>query len=72
MWLLWTDDRKIPTAQKVAAGLEAYNRRFQARPAQVLVNEADLVEVPGVRVESRYHIGLNCFWIGPLVEAGRG
>lgn len=71
-WIIWFDDRKISTADKIAAGSATYQERFGVAPEQVLVNEADMATVPGIRVEPRSHISRSNYWLGPLVEAGRG
>jgi len=73
MWLLWHDDTKgRASADKIAGGVQAYRDRFGVGPEQVLVNEADIAVVPGIRVESAAHVRANNFWVGPLVEEGRG
>lgn len=72
MFLIWFDDSKKTAIEKIAAGSAAYRERFGVAPEQVLVNEADLCAVPNIRVESRAHISRSNFWLGPLVEAGRG
>lgn len=71
MFLIWYDDSKKPTTDKIAAGIQAYRDRFSTAPACALVNEADLAVVSGIRVESRSHIPRNNFWLGQIVEEGR-
>jgi hypothetical protein len=69
MYLLWhDDDTKRPTAQKIVQAIQAYAERFGREPSVVLVNEADLVEVPGVEVRAENYVRKNNFWVG-LVNA---
>ena len=65
MFLLWFDDtpRRAP-AEKIAAAIDAYQRRFGRAPNVVLTNDADRVEVMGMTVRSEGYIRRNNFWIG--------
>jgi hypothetical protein len=71
MFLLIFDDSAALAAEKITNAIGLYHARFGAAPTQVLVNEADLAAVEGVRVESRFHILRNNFWLGQIVEEGR-
>lgn len=70
MYILWFDDSKKSTTDKVVGACSAYHERYGVRPDVVLVNEVDLCVVPGIRVECAAHVPRNNFWIGPLVEEG--
>ena len=73
MYLCWfDDDSKRSVAQKIANGIARYQERFKCAPTVVLVNEVDMAVVPNIRVEPRAHIYRNNFWIGQIVEEGRG
>lgn len=70
MYLMWLDDTKKPTPDKIAGGIAAYRDRFGVDPSIVLVNELDLCNVEGVRVQSEAYVRRNVFWIGPIVVEG--
>lgn len=61
-YLLWHDDTRKPTPIKIAEAMLAYRARFGVDPNVVLVNQADLCDLPGVRVEG--YVRRNNFWVG--------
>jgi len=71
MYMMWFDDSaKKPVAEKIADAVAAYIRHFSTRPNVVLVNEADLQAVSGVRVRSASYVCRNNFWVGWEDPAG--
>ncbi|MBK8200186.1 MAG: hypothetical protein IPK75_17710 [Acidobacteria bacterium] len=70
MFLAWFDDNpKKTTGIKIAEAIAAYMARFQVRPTVVLVNAADLVEVPGVTIRAVGYVRANTFWVGQEGDA---
>jgi hypothetical protein len=67
-FLMWYDDNpKIPFADKIAAAMQAYVKRFRgAQPTLVLVNEADAVELAGVTVRGVITVQRNTILVGRL------
>jgi hypothetical protein len=64
-YLMYFDDNpKKALAQKIAEAKQRYLERFGAQPATVLVNEADLVALPGL--EARLFVRRSHFWLGPI------
>lgn len=65
LFLVWYDtDAGRTLAEKVQAALGAYGRRFTEAPNLVLVNEVDLVTVPGIEVRGVRSVQPNNFWVG--------
>jgi hypothetical protein len=65
MYMMWYDDTvKKASAAKIEEAVAAYMRHFKTRPNVVLVNEADLETVNGVRVRSATYVRKNNFWVG--------
>lgn len=65
MYMMWFDDNtKKPVARKIDEAVEAYMRHFKTRPNVVLVNEADRIDVPGIRVQVAAYVQRNNFWVG--------
>lgn len=65
LFLVWYDtDAGRTLAEKVQAALRAYSRRFTEAPNLVLVNEVDLVTVPGIEVRGVRSVQPNNFWVG--------
>ena len=65
MYLAWLDIDKAHTpAQRVAGAVRAYHERFNRAPTVVLVNEAEMVELPGVEVRSETYIRPGTVWVG--------
>jgi hypothetical protein len=65
MYMMWFDDNlKKPTNMKIEEAVAAYMRHFKARPNVVLVNEADLEAVNGVKVRSAAYVRRYNFWVG--------
>jgi len=66
-YLLWHDDaKKTPIADKIAAAIAAFSDRFKVRPALVLVNAGEVVELPGIKVEIGASVLPGDFWLGPV------
>lgn len=65
-FLMWYDDNpKLPVAHKIADAIAAYNHRWpNVRPTLILVNEQELTEYAGVRVEGVATVGRNTIWVG--------
>ncbi|GAB4432836.1 MAG: hypothetical protein OHK0015_20900 [Chloroflexi bacterium OHK40] len=65
-FLMWYDDNpKLSVAKKIEAAIAAYSDRFRGvRPTLVLVNEEELTEIAGVRVQSIPTIRRNTYWVG--------
>jgi hypothetical protein len=62
---MWFDDSaKKPAALKIEEAVEAYIRHFKSQPNVVLVNEADVEPVKGVRVRSAAYVRQHNFWVG--------
>ena len=65
MYYGWFDDSpKTPTELKIQDAIEAYIRRFGKRPNTVLVNEADVIEMQGLKIRPESFIRRNNFWVG--------
>jgi hypothetical protein len=65
MYMMWFDDSaKKGVTVKIEEAVAAYIHHFKARPNVVLVNEADLQQVSGLRVRSVSYIRRNNFWVG--------
>ena len=65
MYYGWFDDSpKTPTELKIQDAIEAYVRRFGKRPNTVLVNEADVIEMQGLKIRPESFIRRNNFWVG--------
>lgn len=58
------DDSKRPVEHKIQDAIAAYEQRFGTPPNIVLVNRAELVDVPGVRVRAEDYIRPNSYWVG--------
>jgi hypothetical protein len=71
MFLMWFDDSKKPTAQKIAEACARYQERFRSAPNTVLCNEAERIAVTGLVVRSEGYIRRSNFWIGWEDSAGR-
>jgi hypothetical protein len=65
MYMMWFDDsaKKTP-ALKIEEAVAAYIRHFKSQPNVVLVNEADVQLVQGVRVRSASYVRQHNFWVG--------
>ena len=65
MYMMWFDDNnKKPVARKIEEAVAAYMRHFKTRPNIVLVNEADQVHLPNIRVRVAGYVQRNNFWVG--------
>ena len=65
MYMMWFDDNtRKPVARKIEEAVAAYVRHFKTRPNVVLVNEADQVQLPDIRVRVAGYVQCNNFWVG--------
>ncbi|NJR53038.1 MAG: hypothetical protein HC780_29255 [Leptolyngbyaceae cyanobacterium CSU_1_3] len=65
MYMMWFDDSMKKTAAlKIEEAVEAYVRHFKSKPNIVLVNEADLDQVQGLRIRSVGYVRRHNFWVG--------
>jgi hypothetical protein len=64
MFLMWFDDSKKPTAQKIAEACARYQERYGAAPNTVLCNPEQIATVAGVAVRPLVRIRPNNFHIG--------
>ncbi|MGB9753118.1 MAG: hypothetical protein C0183_08605 [Roseiflexus castenholzii] len=65
MYMMWFDDNnKKPVERKIDEAVAAYMRHFKTRPNVVLVNEADHIDLPGIRVRVAGYVQRNNFWVG--------
>lgn len=65
MYMMWFDDNtRKPVARKIEEAIAAYVRHFKAHPNVVLVNEADQVHLPDIRVRVASYVQRNNFWVG--------
>ncbi|HMO56036.1 MAG TPA: hypothetical protein PKC19_01670 [Roseiflexaceae bacterium] len=63
--MMWFDDStKKATDAKIEEAIAAYMKHFKSRPNVVLVNIADRVEYPGMRVRCESYVRPNNFWVG--------
>lgn len=69
-FLMWYDDNpKVPFADKIAAAIQAYVKRFRgAQPTLVLVNEADAIEYADVVVRGVVTVQRNTVLVGRSVN----
>lgn len=64
-FLMWYDDNpKLSVAHKIEEAMAAYAERLGVRPTLVLVNEAELTELPGIAVRSMATVRRNTYWVG--------
>jgi hypothetical protein len=63
-YLLWYDDSKKPTPVKIAEAALRYRERYGIGPNTILVNAADVADVPGLTVRAEAYVRRNNFWIG--------
>lgn len=64
-FLMWYDDNpKLSVAHKIEEAIAAYADRLGVRPTLVLVNEAELTELPGITVRSMATVRRNTYWVG--------
>ena len=71
MFLLWFDDSKRPTAQKIAAAIARYTERYGHAPSVVLTCPGECEDVPGVEVRAAEHVRQFNYWVG-MVENTQG
>jgi len=65
MYMMWFDDsNKKPVARKIEEAIAAYVKHFKTRPNVVLVNEADRIDLPDIRVRVAGYVQRNNFWVG--------
>lgn len=65
MWMMWFDDGKQPTTEKIAAAVDAYVRHFKTRPNTVRVSQDDKdAAVKGVTVYATNYVRPHNFWVG--------
>lgn len=65
MYLMWFDDSaRKPTELKIEEAVAAYVKHFKARPNVVLVNSAEVINLPSVRVRSTDYVRPHNFWVG--------
>ena len=65
MYMMWFDgNNKKPVARKIEEAVAAYVRHFKTRPNVVLVNEADRIDLPDIRVRVAGYVQRNNFWVG--------
>jgi hypothetical protein len=65
MYMMWFDDNtKKAVGAKIEEAVAAYMHHFKTRPNVVLVNEADIATVNGVKVRSASYIRRDNFWVG--------
>ncbi|HMQ32673.1 MAG TPA: hypothetical protein PKD53_18220 [Chloroflexaceae bacterium] len=70
-FLMWYDDNpKLSVAHKIEEAMAAYADRLGVRPTLVLVNEAELTELPGIAVRSMATVRRNTFWVGQEERPG--
>jgi hypothetical protein len=65
-FLMWYDDSKKETADKIRRALDAFRERFGYAATLVWVSEGQAVPIAGVEVEPKSFIRMNNFWIGQL------
>lgn len=63
-YMIWFDDSKRTTEQKIAAGVVRYVERYDTHPNTVITNPTEVVEVAGVQVRGELRIRPNNFHIG--------
>lgn len=66
LWILDDTKGRAP-AEKIAAAVAAFVKRFHAAPALVLTSIAERASVVGIVVEAREDIRPGLFWVGPIV-----
>jgi hypothetical protein len=65
MYMMWFDDNaKKSPALKIEEAVAAYVRHFKRSPNIVLVNEADVESVNGIRIRSASYVRQHNFWVG--------
>lgn len=65
MYLCWWDDNPKKTqAAKIQEAVTAYRAKFGTEPTEILVNEAELVEVAGLNILVSPFIRKSTIWVG--------
>lgn len=70
LFLIWYDDSKRPTAEKIRQGCARYAERYGVQPNVVLISTTETAEIDGIEVRPLARIRPNNYHIG--VEASDG